>query len=133
MTAEPKQIAGPRTILVIEDDEEIRELLAEFLIEEGYPVVTASDGLKGLDVLPSIDRPGLVLLDRRMPVLDGSQFMATLRDRGGLESLAVFVISGLNDRPLPGTCGVIRKPFDLGELLNVVRTNCGLATPAGAA
>ena len=124
---------APRPILVIEDNSEIRELLAEFLKEEGYPVVTAADGLQGLGVLRSMERPGLILVDLMMPVLDGNQFVANLRDRGALASVPVLVVSGLRDRPIPGTIGVIRKPIDLDELLAVVRSRCGPATHISAA
>ena len=123
----------PRTVLVVEDDPDIRELLADFLGEEGYPVVTASDGLEGLGVLSHLDRPGLVLLDMRMPVVDGREFVSILRDRGALGSLSVFLISALGDRPIPGTQGVIPKPIDLTDLLAVVRRTCGEGAFVGRA
>ena len=59
-----------RTVLVVEDDSNIAELLRLYLEKEGYRVVTAADGGKGVELFRSV-RPDLVLLDLMLPVLDG--------------------------------------------------------------
>ena len=68
----------PKTILVIEDDSNIRELLRLYLEQEGYAVETAQDGLEGLRTFKRI-HPDLVLLDLMMPVMDGTQVMKEIR------------------------------------------------------
>jgi CheY-like chemotaxis protein len=69
--------AGAR-VLVVDDDEPTRELLARTLTRLGYAVVTAEDGLRALEALPRV-RPDLVLLDLTMPVMDGFTFLDHLR------------------------------------------------------
>ena len=68
----------PKTILIVEDDVNIRELLQLYLSQEGYQIETAGDGLEGLRAFKRI-HPDLVLLDLMMPVMDGTQTMPILR------------------------------------------------------
>ena len=63
-----------KKILVIEDDDSIRELLVELLQSEGYLVVSVSNGLEGIKYLESHSNPDLILMDLMMPVMDGYSF-----------------------------------------------------------
>ena len=115
----PKQ---PRPILVVDDDPTILATVSETLDLEGYPVVTATNGAEALAAVER-DRPSVVLLDMRMPVLDGWGFVHALRERG--ISLTVVVMTAAADarrwaREI-GAQGVLPKPFELDDLLAAVQ------------
>ena len=108
-----------RTVLVIEDDAMIQELVHEVLVDEGYRVLRASDGEAGLRVAAS-DRPGLILLDFGLPHVSGADVLARLKQSQVTSQIPVIAVTG---RPaeLGGTSlpldGWIAKPFDLDALL----------------
>jgi two-component system chemotaxis response regulator CheY len=111
-----------RPILVVDDDPTILATVSEVLDMEGFPVMTATNGA---EALVAVDQrvPSLVLLDMRMPVLDGWGFMRAIRERGLL--LTVVVMTAAADarrwgREI-GAEGVLAKPFDIDELLRAVQ------------
>jgi two-component system chemotaxis response regulator CheY len=110
---------GP--ILVVDDDPTILATVAETLDMEGYPVVTATNGAEALDVLERAS-PSMVLLDMRMPVLDGWGFVRAVRERG--LSVRVVVMTAASDARRwaaeIGAQGVLAKPFELDELIAAV-------------
>jgi DNA-binding response OmpR family regulator len=112
-------------ILVIDDDPAILATVRDILEDEGYSVLTAGDGAEGLAVIERI-RPGLVLLDMRMPVLDGWGFARTLRERA--ISLPIIVMTAAQDARQwayeVGATRYLAKPFDLDELLAAVALVC---------
>jgi CheY-like chemotaxis protein len=117
-------VAGER-ILVVEDDDDIREVVEEVLSAEGYRVDVAKDGLDALDKLDGAARPPLILLDMMMPRMDGETFLRALRDKPALADAPVVVISGnaaVRDqaRALRVDACLV-KPFELDELLGVIR------------
>ena len=108
-------------ILVVDDDPTILATVSEALDLEGFPVVTATNGAEALD---AVDRsaPSLVLLDMRMPVLDGWGFMRAIRQRE--LSLTVVVMTAAADaqrwgREI-GAQAVLATPFELDELLGAI-------------
>lgn len=111
--------SGP--VLVVDDDRSILDTLAELLDMEGYAVETASNGA---EALASVERrePSVVLLDMRMPILDGWGFVQALTERG--RRLPVVVMTAAQDARRwaeeVGAAGYIAKPFDLHHLLEVV-------------
>ena len=110
-----------RPILVIDDDPAIRATVAEILLSEGYAVATAMNGAEGLESLERID-PALVLLDMRMPILDGWGFARALRGRG--VQVPILVMTAAQDarrwaREIDAE-GFVAKPFDLLDLLDAV-------------
>lgn len=110
-------------ILVVDDDPAILATVSDALDLEGFTVVTASNGAEALEVIDSDNRPSLVLLDMRMPVLDGWGFMRAIRERG--LSVSVVVMTAAADarrwgREI-GAHGVLAKPFELDELLAAVQ------------
>jgi CheY-like chemotaxis protein len=111
---------GP--ILVVDDDPTILAAVSETLDLEGYSVMTAVNGAEALLVMER-RTPALVLLDMRMPVLDGWGFMRALRSRG--LDLPVVVMTATADARRwaseIGAQGVLAKPFDLDELIAAVR------------
>ena len=117
---------GPlaRRILLVEDDTAIREALNEVLVDLGYEVVCASDGRRGLVLAAEQAEPCPILLDWRMPVLDGPEFLARLRDLPRGTEFPVILSTA--DRSATVTvvgdqvAGVLSKPFDLEALVAVL-------------
>ena len=116
-----------RTVLVVEDDPEIREAIREALESEGCKVATASNGHEALDVIHAGERPGLVLLDLMMPVMNGWQFLEALDVDIPIVVLSAFVHGAktmaaavLLQRPV----GFMTKPIDIETLLEVVSSYC---------
>jgi chemosensory pili system protein ChpA (sensor histidine kinase/response regulator) len=112
-------------ILVVEDDDDIREVVEEVLSSEGYRVDVAKDGLDALGKLDGAAGPPLILLDMMMPRMDGETFLRALRDRPALADASVVVISGNaavreKARALQ-VAGCLVKPFELDELLGLIR------------
>jgi CheY-like chemotaxis protein len=108
---------GP--VLVVEDDPDLLALEAEILSGAGYRVVTASDGLQALE-RAAAEEPSLVLLDMRMPRMDGWKFAAAFRERHGPGCPIVVVTAAEDARSRAeeiGAAGFLSKPFDLDEVL----------------
>jgi two-component system chemotaxis response regulator CheY len=110
-----------RPILIVDDDPTILATVSEALDLEGFAVVTATNGQEALAVVDR-SRPSLVLLDMRMPVLDGWGFMRAIHERG--LNLTVVVMTAAADarrwgREI-GAQAVLAKPFDLDELVGAV-------------
>lgn len=107
-------------ILVIEDDKEINRLICEYLTENGYEMLSASNGLAGLNVLEQTPDIDLCLLDLMLPMKSGDRVMQSLR---GFSDVPVIVLSAKDtvqtkiDLFRLGVDDYITKPFDLDELL----------------
>lgn len=116
-----------KTILVVEDDFFIRDLLIELLEEEGYPVASAANGKEALAYLEvATELPGLILLDLMMPVMDGQQFIQVQQSNPRLQSIPVVVLTASTDTTrLPEEfepTGYMAKPIELHRLLDTVAT-----------
>jgi CheY-like chemotaxis protein len=116
---------GEFTILLVEDDFDVREALAETLRDEGYAVECAGDGAQALDYLRGGGRPGLILLDLMMPRMSGAEFRMVQKVDPDLCNLPVVLISAdgrMEEKArVLETHGALRKPIDLDELLSTVR------------
>ena len=113
------------TILVIEDDRDIREALKESLELEGYHVLAANNGKEGLDILKTLVTPCLVLLDMMMPVMGGREFLNELKKDATLMPIPVFIVSAIADKVnTEGAVGFIKKPADLDVVLKMVERYC---------
>jgi two-component system chemotaxis response regulator CheY len=122
-------VSGDR-ILVVDDDDSIRQIVRLCLAEEGYCVAEASNGVAALEVLREFE-PELILLDLRMPVMDGWEFVRQYRRGPGPYAPIVAFVAALNaaqECAELGMAGILSKPFDLDELLAAVRTQLPLAT-----
>ena len=115
--------AGPVSVLVIDDDREICHLLERLLTEHGYRVAACSDSTQAMDML-KVTSYGCVLLDIRMPGLEGSELLPIIKRR--FATLPVIVVSGYSDsldggyyRSL-GASDLVSKPFTSELLLNAV-------------
>jgi CheY-like chemotaxis protein len=119
--------------LVVDDDQTIRRTIADFLQLVGYPVLTAANGAEAVQLVAEC-HPRLLLLDMRMPILDGWAVARALRATGSAPPIVVMT-AARDARQWAdelGAEGVVAKPFDLDELLAVVERLYGLP-PAGTA
>ena len=115
------------TVLVIDDDEDVRETMADLVQQLGRVVFAATDGLHALQLLEDdvIPRHCLILLDWAMAPMNGEEFLQRLTERGEASDFRVFIMSASKDVPfLPGVLGTIRKPFRLEELDAVLEEYC---------
>ena len=117
---------GCSTILIVEDDESIRETLKLALEFEGYEVRTAENGHEGLKILPKIPKPCLILLDLMMPVMNGWDFAAALDKDVFLAPIPIVVVTAFGDKAktLNQASSVIKKPVNLELLFKTVRHYC---------
>jgi two-component system, chemotaxis family, chemotaxis protein CheY len=113
--------AAARTVLIVEDDEAVRESLAEVLELEGYQALQAANGKEALSLLRSSPRPDLILLDLVMPVMSGWQVLGRLRGTPALSSIPVLVLSSPYGPPPEGAVGGCIKPYPLDDLLALIR------------
>ena len=110
----------PNPILIVEDDDDIRDALADALELAGYRVVSARHGQAALDWLRHSPQPRLILLDLMMPVMDGWQFRREQLKSPELARIPVIVFSACMS-PLPTAVdGYLKKPVDTDHLLSLV-------------
>jgi CheY-like chemotaxis protein len=112
------------TVLVIEDEDELREMMREALELNGYAVVTAEDGQDALDKIGGIEKLCLVILDLLMPVMNGWDFVERMRQRTELASVPVVVHSSAPGPAPAGVTRVLQKPILFDRLISVVREYC---------
>jgi len=130
MEREPASAAPPHgTVLVIDDDAQIVDIVSALLKLHGYPVATAADGAEALQQLKRHPLPCLILLDVMMPNMDGWQFRAELLKDATLASIPVVVTSGISAAyNLKGhlqSVAYLEKPFNEEQLMELVRRYCG--------
>lgn len=116
------------TVLIVEDDADIRNDLAAILEDEGYSVMRAAHGAEALDHLNSSKHPNAILLDLMMPVMDGWQLRGELLKDPALARIPIIVLSGVADprreTTLLGAAGYVNKPLKLAHLLNLLAEHC---------
>jgi DNA-binding response OmpR family regulator len=112
------------SVLIVDDENDIREAVAEVLADEGYQVLGACDGAEALRKLRE-SHPDVVLLDLMMPGMNGWEFRAAQKDDPDLSGIPVIVLSALGRTTGSGldAAQYIEKPFELEELLSAVRTH----------
>lgn len=117
-------------VLIVEDEKPIRELLNDFLSDEGYHTLVAENGQRGVEMARA-EQPDLVLMDLMLPLLDGFAAMRALKDYPETRDIPVVVMSAnsvlllhIGDQQLADE--TIRKPFDLDQVLHVIRSRIGV-------
>lgn len=117
-----------KVVLVVDDDANVRDSLADALTDEGYRVATAPNGAKALAWLRSNPAPCVILLDYWMPVMNGAQFRAAQIADSKLATIPVILISAVVDarEAAQELCveGWLGKPIGLDDLLDAVRVHC---------
>jgi CheY-like chemotaxis protein len=89
-------MADPNTILIVEDEKPLQDVLADVLSKRGYTVITASNGKEGLDRACE-ERPDLILLDIIMPVMDGLEMLRELRQEEWGDAIEVVLLTNVSD------------------------------------
>jgi CheY-like chemotaxis protein len=114
------------SILLVDDNEDLRELYGVLLRGEGYAVREAENGQQALALIESMDgEPCLLVLDLMMPVMSGADLLKVLQESGRLAELPVIVLSaGGRPSDVPEGQLVIRKPVDPRVLISLVRGFC---------
>ena len=116
-----KNVVNHKNILIVEDDQDIRETMKEALELEGYEVVAASGGHEGLKIL-RLGNTCLVLLDMAMPLMSGREFLDIVLEDKSISDVPVFIHSAIaNKENTYGSVGFIRKPADLEEILIITK------------
>ncbi len=124
-TTRRDRMSLPRPVMIVEDDPDIRAALADVLAEDGHTTITAANGRDALDQLhASSVAPCVIVLDLMMPVMDGWQFAAGLREVSAWSDIPIVVVSAGDDieahAEALGAHGHLRKPVDLDNLLATV-------------
>lgn len=116
-------------VLVVDDDYEVRDALADVLADAGYEVASVADGREALEYLGSQAAPDLILLDLMMPHCDGREFRAAQKRHPGLADIPVVALTADKRRgeafSREESCEVLFKPVDLDRLLETVRRHTG--------
>lgn len=124
----------PKKILVVEDDDDIRESLVELLETEGYLVSSARQGAEALVFLETAPDQDLILLDLMMPVLDGIGFRHEQRKTSAIASIPVILMSADGRVPekmvLTECDACLRKPVEIEDLLRLIEEWAGRSSTA---
>jgi CheY-like chemotaxis protein len=113
-----------KTVLLAEDDVEIRDILQDLLEAEGYDVIPASHGRQALEFLEGVrggKLPDLVVLDLMMPLVDGVQVLKAMKDDPELSNIPVVVLSAVARERPAGASAFLRKPIPLQKLFDTIR------------
>jgi CheY-like chemotaxis protein len=121
-------------LLVVDDDDELRGLLAQSLQARGYSVATAANGREALGRLQTAALPDIVLLDLNMPTMNGWQFCAAKNADEALKALPVIVLSAAASKDPESPYylevdEVIAKPIEIQELLSAIERLVGRSRP----
>jgi CheY-like chemotaxis protein len=113
-----------RPVMIVDDDEDVRDMLALVLEGYGYPTLKASDGVDALDKLHGGATPRLIFLDLRMPRMNGIEFLEALHADRHRATIPVVVMTGdpvgmrEASRSAPTRC--LRKPLDIQQILDSI-------------
>jgi CheY-like chemotaxis protein len=113
-------------VLIVEDDDAIREAIAEVLREEGYGASEARNGREALELLAEGPPFCVILLDLNMPVMSGQQFLSAVKERAGLPPIVVLTagVDPLSSEAQLGVTCRIEKPISLDKLYAVLEDIC---------
>jgi len=119
-------VTGVATVLIVEDEFAITDLLEMALTDEGYRVLTAANGRQGLARLAEGPRPDLVISDYMMPVLDGVGMLRAMRDTEAHRDIPCIVMSSMPEanvrERIDGYAAFVRKPFQIVAVMQLVAT-----------
>jgi CheY-like chemotaxis protein len=114
------------TILVVEDDDDIRGTLVELLASEGYEAVPARHGKDALTLIANrTEDPCLILTDLMMPEMDGWELITFLKEQDFVITIPIVAMTAGVDDKVPRVRKVIKKPFNMESVVALVREYCG--------
>jgi two-component system response regulator MprA len=120
-------MANSRPVLIVDDDHDTREVLEELLRAEGYYIATATNGFEAIQTALGSPRPCVIILDDRMPLMSGLEFLDHRGKDPRLHDIPVVLATGnseaLREFSIRGAV-TLRKPFDIDALLGIVREHC---------
>jgi CheY-like chemotaxis protein len=126
-----------KSLLLVEDNDLTRELFTFVLESRGYTIAGAPNGLEALGLILNGYTPDCIVLDLRMPVMDGRQFRARQLDEPALADIPVLLLSGEHSLPREaaelGVAGYLQKPVVPDDLLAALRSCCPARRAHGAA
>ena len=112
------------TILVVDDEFAIADLLEMVLVDEGHHVLTAANGRQALERLVEHPRPDLVISDYMMPILDAAGMLQAMRDTETQRDIPCIIMSSMPEQNVrqrvDGIAAFIRKPFELAKVVKLV-------------
>ena len=113
-------------VLIVEDDEDLREMMAQMLTIEGFEATTVANGREALEYLQTAARPHVILLDLMMPVMDGWEFRRRQQADPDIAPVPVIVLSALDPARAAtvDAAAFLKKPLDFDRLLELVRQHC---------
>lgn len=116
----------PGAVLVVEDDHDVRVAVRRLLEEEGYRVLSVTDGRLAFELLERLAAPlpDLILLDLMLPVMDGWEVAERLRSTPSLREIPVAAMSAFDRMPPEGIVEFLRKPLKPEALLDLVARYC---------
>ena len=117
---------GHCPVLIVEDDADLRDMMAQLLSLEGYQAQTVANGRDALEYLRRGDYPDVILLDLMMPVMDGWEFRRRQCQDPDLANVPVIVLSALDQSRAAdlGGAAFLKKPLDFDRLIQLVRRYC---------
>jgi two-component system, chemotaxis family, chemotaxis protein CheY len=125
----PEGAEKQRFVMIVEDEPDALEAMSELLSDEGFKTLQARHGQEALDLLNAGWRPALILLDIKMPVMDGNDFLRALLSDPKLAEIPVAIMTasaGADRTPSrKRDAGFFRKPVDYERLLQTIRFYCG--------
>ena len=117
----------PCRVLIVEDQADLREMMAQMLTLEGFDAETATDGIDALGkLLGTGPQPHIILLDMMMPRMDGWTFVDHQTNHPGIAAIPVIVLSAAPRSQLQDVraVAVLQKPLNFDNLLDILRANC---------
>ncbi|HEY8090774.1 MAG TPA: response regulator [Polyangiaceae bacterium] len=112
------------TVLVVEDDEELRGILKDALEAEGFDIVVAAEGRQALDATSRIEHLGLVILDLLMPGMNGWDFFNAMKADVALAKIPIVVVTSSPSQAPSGANRIMQKPLKLERVVSTVREFC---------
>jgi len=115
------------SILVIDDEVDLRKAVKAILNAEGFDVIECRDGREAMEVIPDL-RPDLILLDVMLPFVSGLDVLKFIRSRWTVDEVPVILMTGISPnllRMTPAWNGVLHKPFGFDELISSIQAALG--------
>jgi two-component system, chemotaxis family, sensor histidine kinase and response regulator PixL len=118
------------SILVVDDDDDVRKMMCFVLAAEGYSAVEAHDGVEALERMAADGPPAMCVVDLMMPRMSGEELIAKMHQNPALAKTPIAIVSGRGTpAAVPGVNAVLVKPVEIGELLSVVHRLSGPTRP----